>query len=159
MKIKKTNVMRELDKAKIKYEVLEYEIDENDLSAINVASKTNIDIREIFKTLALITNEQEIFIVCIPGSDEIDLKKMAHIVGRKKIELLKLDRLKETTGYIRGGCSPIGIKRRHQSFIDSSCLTKQKIYISGGQRGIQIKISPDVLINFLKMKVENIVIS
>ncbi|MGL5277836.1 MAG: Cys-tRNA(Pro) deacylase [Cetobacterium sp.] len=156
--MKKTNAMRELDKAKIKYDIFEYDVDENYLGAVSVASKTGEDITKVFKTLALTNDKDELFIVCIPGSDEVDLKKVASIVQAKKIDLLELSKLKEKTGYIRGGCSPIGIKKRHLSLIHESCLKKDFIFISGGQRGLQIKISPNDLINFLNMKVKNLII-
>ena len=158
MAIKKTNAMRELDKAKIKYDIFEYDVDENYLGAVSVASKTGTDITKVFKTLALTNDKDELFIVCIPGSDEVDLKKVASIVQSKKVDILELSKLKEKTGYIRGGCSPIGIKKRHLSLIHESCLKKDFIFISGGQRGLQIKISPNDLINFLNMKVKNLII-
>ncbi|MGL4210992.1 MAG: YbaK/EbsC family protein, partial [Cetobacterium somerae] len=109
-------------------------------------------------TLALTNDKDELFIVCIPGSDEVDLKKVASIVQSKKVDMLELSKLKEKTGYIRGGCSPIGIKKRHLSLIHESCLKKDFIFISGGQRGLQIKISPNDLINFLNMEVKNLII-
>ena len=158
MAIKKTNAMRELDKAKIKYDILEYDVDENYLGAVSVASKTGSDITKVFKTLALTNDKDDLFIVCIPGSDEVDLKKVASIVQSKKVDMLELSKLKEKTGYIRGGCSPIGIKKRHLALIHESCLQKEFIFISGGQRGLQIKVSPNDLINFLNMKVKNLVI-
>ncbi|MDX8335191.1 MULTISPECIES: Cys-tRNA(Pro) deacylase [Cetobacterium] len=156
--MKKTNAMRELDRSKIKYEVIEYEVDENYLGAISVATKTGNDITKVFKTLAITNDKDELFIACIPGSDELDLKKMASAVNSKKVEMLELNKLKEKTGYIRGGCSPIGIKKRHLSLIHESCLKKDFIFISGGQKGLQIKIKPTDLISFLNMKVENIII-
>lgn len=158
MAIKKTNAMRELDKAKIKYDSIAYDVDENYLGAISVASKTGADITKVFKTLALTNDRDELFIVCIPGSDEVDLKKVASFVNSKKVDMLELSKLKEKTGYIRGGCSPIGIKKKHLTLIHNSCLQKDFIFISGGQRGLQIKINPNDLINFLNMKVENLII-
>lgn len=158
MAIKKTNAMRELDKANIKYDIVEYDVDENYLGAISVASKTGADITKVFKTLALTNDKDELFIACIPGSDELNLKKVASIVHSKKVEMLELNKLKEKTGYIRGGCSPIGIKKRHLSLIHESCLQKDFIFISAGQRGLQIKINPYDLIDFLNMKVDNLII-
>ena len=158
MSIKKTNAMRELDKANIKYDIVEYEVDEDYLGAISTASKTGTDITKVFKTLALTNEKDDLFIACIPGSDELNLKKIASLVQSKKIDLLELNRLKEKTGYIRGGCSPIGIKKRHISLIHESCLKKDFIFISGGQKGLQIKINPRDLIDFLNMKVENLII-
>ncbi|MGL4989366.1 MAG: Cys-tRNA(Pro) deacylase [Cetobacterium sp.] len=156
--MKKTNAMRELDKAKVSYSIIEYEVDENYCGAINVASKTGADITKVFKTLALTNDKDELFIVCIPGSDELDLKKVANKVKSKKVEMLELSRLKEKTGYVRGGCSPIGIKKRHLCFIHKSCLNKDFIFISGGQKGLQIKIKPLDLINFLKIESDDFII-
>lgn len=158
MSIKKTNAMRELDKAKINYDIIEYEVNENELGAINVASKTGTDITKVFKTLAITNDKGELFIACVPGSDEVDLKKVASIVKSKKVEMLELSKLKDKTGYIRGGCSPIGIKKRHQSLIHESCLDKDFIFVSGGQRGLQIKINPKDLIKFLKMITTNLIV-
>lgn len=156
--IKKTNAVRELDKNKINYNLLEYEVDENDLSAISVATKTGQDITVIFKTLALITDKNELVIACIPASDNIDLKKIAKVAGVKKIEMLELKELTKMTGYVRGGCSPIGIKKKHLTFIHTSSLLKEKIVVSAGVRGLQIVISPKDLIELLGMAVADIVI-
>lgn len=156
--MKKTNVMRELDRAKIPYEAFEYTVDLDDLSAVNVASKTGTDITSLFKTLALFNEKKELIIACIPGGDELDLKKLAILANSKRVEMVELKLLQSVTGYVRGGCSPIGIKKKHISFIHNSVLEKDKIYISGGQRGTQIKISPTILINFLNMKIGNIII-
>ncbi|MGL5355570.1 MAG: Cys-tRNA(Pro) deacylase [Cetobacterium sp.] len=156
--MKKTNAMRELDKAKVNYSIIEYEVDDNYSGAINIASKTGADITKVFKTLALTNDKDELFIVCIPGSDELDLKKVANKVKSKKVEMLELSKLKEKTGYVRGGCSPIGIKKRHLSFIHKSCLNKDFIFISGGQKGLQIKIKPSDLINFLKIESDDFII-
>ena len=121
-------------------------------------SKTGNDITKVFKTLAITNDKDELFIVCIPGSDEVDLKKVANIVKSKKVEMLPVNKLKEKTGYIRGGCSPIGIKKRHISLIHKSALEKDFIFISGGQKGLQIKINPLDLINFLNMIVDNFIL-
>lgn len=109
--MKKTNAMRELDKNKIKYDFVEYEVDENDLSAISVSIKTGQDITKIFKTLILLNEKREMLVACIPGSDNIDLKKLAKLSGDKKVEMLEMKELFNMTGYIRGGCSPVGIKK------------------------------------------------
>ena len=147
--MKKTNAMRELDKQKIKYDFKEYEVDENDLSAIAVSIKTGEDITKIFKTLVLLTEKKEMLVACIPGADSLDLKKLAKVAGAKKVEMLELKELFNMTGYIRGGCSPIGIKKRHQTFIHESALNKDYIMISAGVRGMQIIIDPKELINAL----------
>lgn len=156
--MKKINAMRELDKNKIKYNFIEYEVDENDLGAVAVAMKTGQDITKIFKTLVLLNEKREMLVACIPGSDTIDLKKLAKIAGDKKVEMLELKELFNMTGYIRGGCSPIGIKKKHKTYIHESALAKDTIFVSGGARGIQIEIDPNILINQLNMTVGDIII-
>lgn len=156
--MKKTNAMRELDKNKIKYNFIEYEVDENDLGAVAVAMKTGQDITKIFKALVLLNEKREMLVACIPGSDTIDLKKLAKIAGDKKVEMLELKELFNMTGYIRGGCSPIGIKKKHKTYIHESALAKDTIFVSGGARGIQIEIDPNILINQLNMTVGDIII-
>jgi len=156
--MKKTNAMRELDKKKIKYDYKEYEVDESDLSAIAVSLKTGEDITKIFKTLVLLTEKKEMIVACIPGADSIDLKKLAKLAGVKKVEMLELKELFNMTGYIRGGCSPIGIKKRHQSFIHQSAMSKEQIMISAGMRGLQIIIDPKDLVEYLNMTVGDIIV-
>ena len=156
--MKKTNAMRELDKNKIKYNFIEYEVDENDLGAVAVAMKTGQDITKIFKTLVLLNEKREMLVACIPGSDTIDLKKLAKIAGDKKVEMLELKELFNMTGYIRGGCSPIGIKKKHKTYIHESALAKDTIFVSGGTRGIQIEIDPNILIKQLNITVGDIII-
>ena len=156
--MKKTNAMRELDKNKIKYNFIEYGVDENDLGAVAVAMKTGQDITKIFKTLVLLNEKREMLVACIPGSDTIDLKKLAKIAGDKKVEMLELKELFNMTGYIRGGCSPIGIKKKHKTYIHESALAKDTIFVSGGARGIQIEIDPNILIKQLNITVGDIII-
>lgn len=156
--MKKTNAMRELDKNKIRYDVKEYEVDENDLGAIAVSLKTGQDITKIFKTLVLLNDKNEMLVACIPGADNIDLKKLAKAAGSKKVEMLELKNLLAMTGYVRGGCSPIGIKKRHRTFIHESSLTKDEIMISAGVRGMQIILSPKDLIDYVQMEVADIIV-
>ena len=156
--MKKTNAMRELDKNKIKYNFIEYEVDENDLGAIAVSLKTGQDITKIFKTLVLLNDKNEMLVACIPGADNIDLKKLAKAAGSKKVEMLELKNLLAMTGYVRGGCSPIGIKKRHRTFIHESALTKDEIMISAGVRGMQIILSPKDLIDYVQMEVADIIV-
>lgn len=153
MSIKKTNAMRELDKARLNYAVLSYEVDENNLGAEYVAEKMGQDIRQVFKTLALLSDKKEFIIACIPGNLEIDMKKLAKVAGCKRVEMLELKYLLEYTGYIRGGCSPLGIKKRHMSFIHQTALEYEEIIVSAGQRGLQIKLKPQDLVGYLKMQV------
>lgn len=154
--MKKNNTVRELEKAKIKFNTLSYEVDENELSAINLSCKTGIYIGQIFKTLILFNEKKELIVACIQGDAELDLKNLAKLAESKKVEMLGVKELLENTGYIRGGCSPIGIKKRHRTFIDSSALAFDKIYISAGVRGMQIEIPPKILIEYCNMNIESL---
>lgn len=148
MKINKTNAARLLDKAAIPYELIPYEVDEKDLTALHVASQLGEDIATVFKTLVLHGDKSGYFVCVIPGDREIDLKLAAKASGNKKAELIPLKELLPVTGYIRGGCSPIGMRKCFPTLIHSSCLNFPHIYISAGIRGLQIKIAPDRLIHF-----------
>lgn len=148
MKINKTNAARLLDKAAIPYELIPYEVDEKDLTALHVASQLGEDIATVFKTLVLHGDKSGYFVCVIPGDREIDLKLAAKASGNKKAELIPLKELLPVTGYIRGGCSPIGMRKCFPTLIHSSCLNYPHIYVSAGIRGLQIKIAPDHLIHF-----------
>jgi Cys-tRNA(Pro)/Cys-tRNA(Cys) deacylase len=156
--MKKTNAIRELDKEKIPYRIIEYEVDENDVSAIAVSIKLGQDITNIFKTLVLLDEKKEMVIACIPGADNIDLKKLAKLANTKKIEMIPMKDLFPMTGYVRGGCSPIGIKRKHRTYMHKSAISKDKILLSGGLKGIQIEIDPQNLINYLNITIGDIVV-
>jgi Cys-tRNA(Pro)/Cys-tRNA(Cys) deacylase len=145
----KTNAMRLLDSAGISYRTLEYEYDENDLSGMHVAAATGMPAEQIFKTLVTVGDKSGPNVFCIPVSDELDLKKAAAASGDKKIEMLHLKDLLDTTGYIRGGCSPIGMKRTYPTFLDETAVLFQEIGISAGVRGCQIIIDPETLRGFL----------
>lgn len=152
MKITKTNAARLLDKAGITYELIPYEVDEEHLDAGHVAEQLHEDIRQVFKTLVMRGDRSGIFVCVIPGNREVDLKAAAKISGNKSAAMLHLRELLETTGYIRGGCSPIGMKRNFPTYIDESCLAFDHIYISAGVRGLQIRIAPNDLIHFSHLK-------
>ena len=145
-KISKTNAARLLDKAKIAYELIPYEVDETDLSAIHVAASLNEDIEQVFKTLILHGEKSGYFVCIIPGEHEVDLKLAAKVSGNKKCDLIPVKELLPLTGYIRGGCSPIGMKKHFPTFIHQTCMNFPYIYISAGIRGLQIKIAPTDLI-------------
>lgn len=153
MKTNKTNAARLLDRAKIPYELVPYEVDENNLAATHVAEQLGENIEQVFKTLVLRGDKHGIFVCVIPGDKEVDLKKAAKISGNKSAEMIAMKELLPTTGYIRGGCSPIGMKKNFPTFIHSSCLKFPHIYISAGIRGLQIKISPQHLIQFTRATV------
>lgn len=155
--MKKTNAIRLLEKQKLKFDTVEYKVDEADLSAITVAEKLGQNVEQVFKTLVLRGDKTGIYVCVIPGHSEVDLKKAAKISGNKKAEMIQMKELLPLTGYIRGGCTPIGMKKHYPNFIHSSCNNFDYIFISAGQRGMQIKISPQDLIDFAKMKVGELV--
>ena len=146
MKINKTNAARLLDKAKIAYELIPYEVDENDLSAIHVADSLGENIEQVFKTLVLHGDKNGHFVCVIPGEHEVDLKLAAKASGNKKCDLIPMKELLPLTGYIRGGCTPTGMKKPFPTYIHESCLNYPYIYISAGQRGLQLKLDPNDLI-------------
>ena len=146
MKINKTNAARLLDKAKIAYELIPYEVDENYLSAIHVADSLGENIEQVFKTLVLHGDKNGHFVCVIPGEHEVDLKLAAKASGNKKCDLIPMKELLPLTGYIRGGCTPIGMKKTFSTYIHESCLNYPYIYISAGQRGLQLKLDPNDLI-------------
>ena len=152
-KINKTNVARRLDKEKVPYELIPYEVDENDLSAVHVAASLGEDIEQVFKTLVLRGDKTGHFVCVIPGEHEVDLKMAAKASGNKKCEMLPLKELLPTTGYIRGGCSPIGMKKHFPTYIHDTCLSFPYIYVSAGVRGLQIKLAPQDLIREARAEV------
>ena len=152
-KINKTNVARLLDKAKVPYELIPYEVDENDLSAVHVAASLGEYIEQVFKTLVLRGDKTGHFVCVIPGEHEVDLKMAAKASGNKKCEMLPLKELLPTTGYIRGGCSPIGMKKHFPTYIHDTCLSFPYIYVSAGVRGLQIKLAPQDLIREARAEV------
>lgn len=145
-KIEKTNASRILDKAKVKYSLVPYEVDESDLSAVHVAAQLGEPIERVFKTLVLLGDKIGYFVCVIPGDKELDLKHAAKISGNKSCNMVHVKELLDLTGYIRGGCSPIGMKKHFPTFFDSSCLQFDYIYISAGKRGLQIQANPNDLI-------------
>ena len=154
--ISKTNVARLLDKAKIPYSLVPYVVDESDLGAQHIADQLDEDINQVFKTLVLTGDRTKFFVCVIPGNMEVDLKKAAKVSGNKKAEMLHMKDLLPTTGYIRGGCSPIGMKKSSPTFFHSSCLNYDYIYVSAGQRGLQLKINPQQLVDYVRASVADI---
>lgn len=146
MKANKTNVARLLDKAKIAYALVPYEVDENDLSAMHVAAQLGEEIDVVFKTLVLHGDRSGYFVCVVPGAAEVDLKKAAKASGNKKCDLIPLKELLPLTGYIRGGCSPIGMKKHFPTYLHESAMDHEKLYVSAGQRGLQIQLTPADLI-------------
>lgn len=152
----KTNVARLLDKAKVSYELIPYEVDENDLAAGHVAEQLHEDIARVFKTLVLQgeypgrnaanSNAAGYFVCVVPGNAEVDLKKAAKAAGAKKADLIPMKDLLPLTGYIRGGCSPLGMKKRFPTYFHATAVDFDFIYVSAGQRGLQVKLNPTELI-------------
>ena len=151
--IQKTNAARLLDAAGIAYSLVEYAVDEEHLEASHVAAELGEDIDRVFKTLVLRGDKSGPFVCVIPGSLEVDLKVAARISGNKNCEMLHLKELLPLTGYIRGGCSPIGMKKQFPTFIHESALLYDTIYVSAGVRGLQLCIAPQDLIQFIDAKI------
>jgi len=145
----KTNAARLLDAAGVPYELIPYEVDENNLAADHVAASLGEDVEQVFKTLVLRGDRNGFFVCVIPGNFEVDLKVAAQISGNKNCEMLHVRELLPTTGYIRGGCSPIGMKKPFPTFIHESALLYDYIFVSAGIRGLQLKINPQALIDFV----------
>ncbi len=144
----KTNAMRLLEQAGIPFSVREYPVDEEHLDGMAVAKETGLDPDQTFKTLTARGEKQGILVFCIPVNEELDLKKAAKTAKDKKVEMLPLKELLSVTGYIRGGCSPIGMKKKYKTFINETAILFDEIAVSGGQRGTQILIHPDALLEF-----------
>lgn len=155
-KIEKTNAARLLDKAKISYNLIPYEFDENDLAAQHVADSLGQDIAKVFKTLVLHGDKTGYIVCVIPGDKEVDLKGLAKVSGNKKVEMIPMKDLLSVTGYIRGGCSPIGMKKRFPTFFHSSATEHDIIYVSAGIRGLQVEINPKDLISYVQATVADV---
>ncbi|MBQ1998364.1 MAG: Cys-tRNA(Pro) deacylase [Spirochaetales bacterium] len=141
----KTNAARFLDTLKLPYELIEYEVDEEHLDAVHVAESCGQNVDQVFKTLVANGDKNGINVFCIPGAYDLDLKKAAAISGNKSVEMVKVKDLFALTGYIRGGCSPLGMKKKYPVFVDETAQLHETLFVSGGLRGLQIKIAPDNL--------------
>ena len=157
MKPIKTNTMRMLDRAKIKYESLIYEVDENDLSGTHIADSVGLPYSQVFKTLVAKGDKTGPCVFCIPVDKEIDLKAAATVSGNKKVEMVHVKDLLGLTGYIRGGCSPVGMKKEFPTYFDEAINLCEKITISAGIKGCQLLVNKDELISFTKAEVKKIV--
>lgn len=148
----KTNAMRLLEQAGIEFETKEYEVDENDLSGETVAKKVGMDPDSVFKTLVTRGDKNGIAVFCIPVTSELDLKKAAKATGNKKIEMVAVKELLNLTGYIRGGCSPVGMKKQYPTYFDETVVLFDKIAVSAGVRGCQIIAAPEKLSEYVNAK-------
>lgn len=158
MKTVKTNAARLLDKSKIPYQLIAYEVDESDLSATHVAGQLNEPVGQVFKTLVLKGDKTGHFVCIVPGAEALDLKKAATVSGNKRCAMIPLKELLPTTGYIRGACSPIGMKKLFPTFIHRSCLDYTHIYVSAGQRGLQLHIASSDLIRETRAEVADLIL-
>lgn len=134
--------MRILDGAGVPYEVITYDVDPEHLDAVHIAGEAGLPIDQVFKTIVMITDDKRLFVFCIPGAMEISLKMAREISGAKSIDLLKLENLQKMTGYIRGGCSPLGMIHQYPTFIEETAQLYDFIYVSAGLRGVQLKLNP-----------------
>ena len=148
----KTNAMRRLDSAKIPYEIMTYTVDENDLSGTHIADQIGIPYEQCFKTLVAVGDKTGPLVFCIPCDKEIDLKLAASITGNKRIEMIHVKDLLALTGYIRGGVSPIGMKKKFPTYIDETAILFDRITVSSGMRGAQLLLSVEALLPFVEAK-------
>ena len=146
----KTNVMRLLDAAHIVYETGTYEVDENDLSGSHAADLKGVDHDRMYNTLVLKGEKKGYLVCCIPVDEELDLKKAARAAGEKKVEMIHVKDMFEITGYIRGGCSPIGMKKHFPTYIEEMAQLYDTIMVSAGQRGVQVTLSPEDLRSYVQ---------
>lgn len=154
----KTNAMRILDSAKIEYTPYTYEVDENNLAGVHIAEQIGLNPDFVFKTLVARGDKNGLLVFCIPCAMELDLKKCARVSGDKRIELLPVKELLANTGYIRGGCSPIGMKKQYPTFIDETALLFDKITVSAGIRGCQLLLDREKLMELIRISAADITV-
>ncbi|WP_304960594.1 Cys-tRNA(Pro) deacylase [Thomasclavelia cocleata] len=155
-KVVKTNALRLLDKAKISYEIKEYQYDEEHLSGEHIVSQVDMEAKDIFKTLVL-KGDHDYLVCCIPVLEEIDLKKLAKLSHNKSVSMIHLKDLLQITGYLHGGCSPIGMKKKFDTYFDSSINECTKVALSAGKRGYQMIIDAKELMDYLNAIVGNVI--
>lgn len=146
----KTNAMRMLNAAKIPFEALEYTVDESDLSGVHIAEQIGYPMEQVFKTLVARGDKTGLLVFCIPCAEELDLRRVASITGNKKIEMIAVKELLALTGYIRGGVSPIGMKKKFPTWVDESALRFERITVSSGTRGAQLLLDRAQLLQFIQ---------
>lgn len=148
-RLAKTNAARLLDKAGIPYELIPYEVDEDNLAASHIAEQLSEPLEQVFKTLVLSGDRTGHFVCVVPGDSEVDLKAAAKVSGNKKCDLIPVKELLPTTGYIRGGCSPVGMKKQLPTYFHSTAMEYPYIYVSAGVRGLQLRVAPADLIGYV----------
>lgn len=147
-----TNAVRQVRTAGLSYETKEYEVIENDFDGTHVALAIGLDPDQVFKTLVTTNGKREYFVFVLPVSGELDLKKAAKAAGQRSIEMLPLKELTPLTGYVRGGCSPVGMKKRFPTYIDETAQLFERISVSAGMRGLQLIMAPDALLSFVEAR-------
>lgn len=157
MKLEKTNAMRILDKAKIDYKTYTYDAEDGAIDGVSVAHKCNQDPKKVYKTLITRGASKNYFVFLIPVEYELDLKKCAKAVGEKSIEMIHVSEINSVSGYIRGGCSPIGMKKQYKTILDESCKTLDTIIFSGGKIGFQIEMKPEELLLLIRGEIADII--
>ena len=158
MAVQKTNAMRILDKNKINYEVITYDISDDKIDGISVAEKTGQDVKEVYKTLVTQGASREFYVFVIPVDKELDLKKAAKVVKEKKIEMIAVSEINKLTGYIRGGCSPVGMKKNYQTVIHESAKDLSSFIVSGGKIGLQMELNPQDLSKVISVVFDSVVV-
>ena len=156
-KVKKTNAARILDELQIKYELKTYPVDEEHLDAVHVATEVDMPPEQVFKTLCVRGDKTGVVFAVIPGNGELDLKALARVSGNKRCEMVHLKEVLPLTGYIRGGCSPLGAKKAYPVFLDETCRKFDRIAISAGMRGMQILAAPADLIRATRAVVDHLI--
>lgn len=154
----KTNAMRILEKAGVKYNTYNYDHSDGLIDGVSVAAKIGRPVENVYKTLVTQGTSREYFVFVIPVADELDLKAAARAVNEKAVEMIKVADINKVTGYIRGGCSPIGMKKDYKTVLDSSCEKLDSIIVSAGKLGHQIELAPEDLVKLIRCKTENIVV-
>lgn len=154
----KTNALRLVEAAGIPYDTVEYEVDESDLSGVHIAEQKGLDPDVVFKTLVARGDKNGINVFCIPVAMELDLKKCAQVSGNKKVEMIHVKELLGLTGYIRGGCSPVGMKKLYPTWIDETATLFDQFYVSAGVRGMQMHLSPTALAEYIGAKFVDITV-
>lgn len=155
--MQKTNAMRILDKNKIQYNALTYDASDGHIDGAAVAKKTGQDPETVYKTLVTIGNSRNLYVFVIPVLEELDLKKCAKVSGEKKLEMIHVKDINKFTGYIRGGCSPLGMKKQYDTFVQEEALKLDKIVFSGGKIGLQIEMDPKDLEKVINVKFEDVI--
>lgn len=157
-KTKKTNAARLLDQLGISYDLIPYDVDQNDLGAMHIAEQLGQSIEQLFKTLVLRGDKTGLFVCVIPGAEEVDLKKAAKVTGNKKVEMIHVKELLPLTGYIRGGCSPIGMKKPLPTWFHNTLTDFDNVYCSAGLRGLQFRIAPNDLLRASHGKIDDLIV-